>query len=95
MAAEFVPAVAHYDGPRKGGSMASPTPVRAADPTSPPSDAAIVMTSAEVAELLHVSQATLCRWRQRGSGPRVLWLSPRVPRYLRADVQYWIERVRS
>lgn len=54
-----------------------------------------LMMSSEVAQLLHVSQATLCRWRRSGSGPRVLWLSARVPRYLRSDVVSWMKAVRS
>jgi hypothetical protein len=54
-----------------------------------------LMTSAEVAALLRVSQATLCRWRERGIGPRVLWLSARMPRYSWRDVQRWMERSRS
>jgi predicted DNA-binding transcriptional regulator AlpA len=55
----------------------------------------VLMTSAEVAALLKVSQATLCRWRATGTGPRVLWLSARVPRYAWADVERWMERSRS
>lgn len=54
-----------------------------------------LMTSAEVGELLRVSQATLCRWREQGAGPRVLWLSHRVPRYSWLDVWDWMERSRS
>jgi hypothetical protein len=54
-----------------------------------------LMTSAEVAALLKVSPATLCRWRERGIGPRVLWLSARVPRYSWHDVQRWMERSRA
>jgi hypothetical protein len=54
-----------------------------------------LMTSSEVAAVLRVSQATLCRWRQTGTGPRVLWLSARVPRYLWRDVEDWMERSRS
>ena len=50
-----------------------------------------LMTSAEVAALLRVSQATLCRWRERGIGPRVLWLCARMPRYSWHDVQRWME----
>ena len=29
----------------------------------------ILMTTAEVAEMLQVDASTLCRWRQPGSGP--------------------------
>lgn len=54
-----------------------------------------LMTSAEVAALLKVSPATLCRWRARGTGPRVLWLSAQLPRYSWRDVQRWMERSRS
>jgi hypothetical protein len=54
-----------------------------------------LMTSAEVAALLKVSPATLCRWRARHTGPRVLWLSAQLPRYSWRDVQRWMERTRS
>lgn len=54
-----------------------------------------LMTSAEVGELLRVSQATLCRWRQHGVGPRAMWLSPRVPRYSWPNVREWMERSRA
>ena len=55
----------------------------------------MLMTSAEVAEVLQVSQATLCRWREHNAGPRVLWLARRVPRYSWPDVREWMERSRS
>lgn len=54
-----------------------------------------LMTSAEVAAVLKVSPATLCRWRKKGSGPRVLWLSARVPRYAWEDVRRWMDASRS
>lgn len=54
-----------------------------------------LMTSAEVAALLKVSPATLCRWRARGTGPRVLWLSVQLPRYSWLDIQRWMEQSRS
>jgi predicted DNA-binding transcriptional regulator AlpA len=54
-----------------------------------------LMTSAEVAALLGVSQATLCRWRERGIGPPPVWLSARMPRYFWHDVQRWMERSRA
>lgn len=54
-----------------------------------------LMTSAEVAAFLKVSPATLCRWRARGTGPPVLWLSAQLPRYSWRDVQRWMERTRS
>ena len=54
-----------------------------------------LLTTAEVADLLHVNASTLCRWRQQGMGPRVAWLSPSIPRYQLADVTAWIERTAS
>lgn len=60
-------------------------------PESPPLP--VLLTSREVAVALQVSQATLCRWRQTGHGPRVVWLSPYAPRYRREDVMRWLERM--
>jgi hypothetical protein len=54
-----------------------------------------LMTSHEVATLLKVSAATLSRWREKGFGPRVLWLSARVPRYAWEDVLRWMDEIRS
>ncbi|WP_375544491.1 helix-turn-helix transcriptional regulator [Brachybacterium paraconglomeratum] len=51
------------------------------------------MTSAEVARLLRVDKSTVCRWRQAGTGPRVTWLSPSLPRYARRDVEEWLRGV--
>ncbi|MEX0428037.1 helix-turn-helix transcriptional regulator [Nocardioides sp. DS6] len=48
--------------------------------------------SDEVAQWLRVSQATLCRWRQSGCGPRVTWMSRTCPRYRRSDVESWLEK---
>lgn len=55
----------------------------------------ILMTTGEVAQLLKVNTSTVCRWRQSGSGPRVVWLSRCMPRYQRSDVLAWIERMAS
>ena len=52
----------------------------------------ILMTTDEVAELLHVNRSTVCRWRQIRGGPQVTWLGPRMPRYQRRHVTAWIER---
>ncbi|WP_432558508.1 helix-turn-helix transcriptional regulator [Granulicoccus sp. GXG6511] len=52
-----------------------------------------LLTSDEVAGWLRVSRSTLCRWRQEGKGPRVVWLTPSCPRYRRTDVVAWLERV--
>jgi hypothetical protein len=48
-----------------------------------------LLTTAEVAKLLRVHPATVCRWRLEGGGPRlpVIWLSSHAPRYRRADVE--------
>lgn len=51
------------------------------------------LMSEEVALWLRVSQATLCRWRQSGCGPRVTWMSRTCPRYRRSDVESWLEKV--
>lgn len=51
------------------------------------------LMSEEVALWLRVSQATLCRWRQTGCGPRVTWMSRTCPRYRRSDVETWLEKV--
>lgn len=46
-----------------------------------------LMTSKEVAALLRVSEATLCRWRQREDGGPIpaVWLGG-LPRYRAVDV---------
>lgn len=51
-----------------------------------------ILTSREVAGWIRVSESTLCRWRQRGMGPRVTWMTPTCPRYRRLDVEQWLTR---
>ncbi len=51
------------------------------------------LMSEEVAAWLRVSQATLCRWRQSGCGPRLTWMSRTCPRYRRSDVETWLKKV--
>lgn len=51
-----------------------------------------LLTSEEVAEWMQVAPSTLCRWRQTGNGPRVIWLSPSIPRYRVSDVLAWVEK---
>ena len=63
------------------------------EPDLRPDGLPIMMTTGEVAELLHVDASTVCRWRQNGTGPRVTWLSARMPRYQRRHVAAWIERM--
>lgn len=55
----------------------------------------VLMTTAEVAEMLKVNNSTVCRWRQTGTGPRVTWLSRNMPRYQRDHVIAWLERAAS
>lgn len=47
------------------------------------------MTSREVASVLKISTATLCRLRQTGQGPPVVWLTDNCPRYRWSDVEAW------
>jgi predicted DNA-binding transcriptional regulator AlpA len=47
----------------------------------------------EVAKLLRIDRSTLSRWRTLGTGPRVTWLSPGMPRYQRSDVADWLSQV--
>jgi hypothetical protein len=49
-----------------------------------------ILTSSEVARWIRVSESTLCRWRQSGLGPRVMWVTPTCPRYRRDDVEQWL-----
>ncbi|MFC8798005.1 helix-turn-helix transcriptional regulator [Promicromonospora sp. NPDC057138] len=51
------------------------------------------LTTEEVAAWLKVAPSTVCRWRMASKGPRVTWLSPTLPRYRRADVAAWLEKV--
>jgi len=51
-----------------------------------------LLTSSQVAKALGVNASTLSRWRARGVGPRVYWLSPVCPRYRETDVVDWLER---
>lgn len=48
-----------------------------------------LLTSAEVAAYLHVSEATLSRWRASNDGPTWINLSG-IYRYRRADLDAWI-----
>lgn len=49
-----------------------------------------LLMAAQVAERLQVSAATLCRWRRSGVGPRVVWLTPSMPRYREGDINEWL-----
>lgn len=50
----------------------------------------VYLTTAELAKVTKVDRSTLCRWRQRGEGPRVTWLSSTCPRYKWEDVAAWL-----
>lgn len=85
---------------RKGGDDGGSYTMRKRDKASSaaaPEDSATsgaeFLMSEEVALWLRVSQATLCRWRQSGCGPRVTWMSRTCPRYRRSDVESWLEKV--
>ena len=53
------------------------------------------LTTEEVADLLRVNRSTVCRWRLAGCGPRVTWLSAKIPRYQKADVISWVRQLVS
>jgi predicted DNA-binding transcriptional regulator AlpA len=57
--------------------------------------AAPLLTSTQVADLLQVSTATLCRWRQRQCGPKWINLGGTTPRYRSEDVEAFIAERRS
>lgn len=53
-----------------------------------------LMTSKEVAQYLHVSQASVSRWRTDGIGPDVVnlgTLNKPLFRYFRADLDTWLK----
>ncbi|WP_349427474.1 helix-turn-helix domain-containing protein [Microbacterium sp. LWS13-1.2] len=58
------------------------------------SDTTRLLTSKEVAGMLAVSESTLSRWREHGTGPRYLSLGG-IFRYTVQDVQSYIEGARA
>ena len=50
-----------------------------------------LLSDREVSALLGISTVTLCNWRSTGKGPRYRKIGKRVVRYLRADVEAFIE----
>lgn len=50
-----------------------------------------LLTDREVSALLGISTVTLCNWRVTGKGPRYRKIGQRAVRYLRADVEAFIE----
>ncbi len=55
-------------------------------------DPAALLRPAEAAELVGVEARALEAWRNRGSGPRYVKVSPRCIRYRRIDLIEWAER---
>jgi excisionase family DNA binding protein len=51
----------------------------------------VLLTEAEVADLLRVSQRTVRRWRNEGTGPPALRVGRRI-RYRRSAVEAWLDR---
>ncbi len=55
----------------------------------------VYLTPETVADRLGVKPHTLAKWRVSGDGPRFVRVSPRVIRYIEADVDAWMaDRVR-
>ncbi|MCB9892723.1 MAG: helix-turn-helix domain-containing protein [Planctomycetes bacterium] len=51
-----------------------------------------LLTSAEAATIIGVSNETMFRWRKDGQGPAYVQPTPRVVRYRREDVLAFIEQ---
>ncbi len=51
---------------------------------------AILLTTAEAAEVLRIAPITLHRWRNAGKGPRYIEMGRKVY-YRRVDLERWIE----
>ena len=51
----------------------------------------VLLTEVEVADLLRVSQRTVRRWRNEGTGPPALRVGRRI-RYRRSAVEAWLDR---
>lgn len=49
-----------------------------------------LITAADLAEALGVTERTLASWRERGTGPVYVRTGGRAPRYLPADVDAWL-----
>jgi predicted site-specific integrase-resolvase len=50
-----------------------------------------LMTEAELADCCRVSPRSVRRWRQKGTGPLVLWAGNK-PRYMKLEVDAWLRR---
>lgn len=54
-------------------------------------DSGDLLTPSQVAEWLGVTTDTLAQLRYRGKGPRFVKLTARATRYMRNDVNRWID----
>lgn len=52
-----------------------------------------LLTQQQLADELQVSQRTLERWRQQGTGPAFIQVG-RSPRYRRSDIDTWLDQRR-
>lgn len=50
-----------------------------------------LLSPAQVAEILGVTTSTLCRLRQQGLGPKVVWVTDHTPRYREDQLFEFIE----
>jgi hypothetical protein len=53
-------------------------------------ESADMLTAYEVSRLLRISYYTLLEWRKRGEGPPSVTCSPRVIRYPKHRLRYWL-----
>lgn len=51
-----------------------------------------LLTTTEVAKVLHTPANTLRYWRHNGTGPRSFRMGPRRVMYRRQDVEAWLQR---
>lgn len=49
-----------------------------------------LLTTDEVAAILHLQPSTIRKWRRAGDGPKPTWLGYRTVRYRRSDLDAWI-----
>lgn len=54
-------------------------------------EAQTLLNDDELAAMCQVQPSTVKRWRQLKTGPKVIWLTPRAPRYRLSDVEAWLE----
>jgi predicted DNA-binding transcriptional regulator AlpA len=52
----------------------------------------VLLKPAEVADMLHVANVTLSRWRQNNTGPKYIRISYNRVLYRETDVKEWISQ---